>query len=137
MIVINTGHFYILESYDTTPKDKLVKLQFMKRIGEKYPGNIGEPLPGTNCQEVIRVLIDRIHYLNNQIPHSNNEEIISYLRSSLWLLEDRAAQRHKRNLHASPNGIEKIPTCKICGHIECKHLKAEEKNASSPARELD
>src|SRR5258707_13345918 len=42
-------------------------LQFVKREGEGYPGNIGHH-EGTTMQEVLRVLIDRAKYINGQIP---------------------------------------------------------------------
>jgi hypothetical protein len=56
VIVIDPGHEYELASLDG---EKAVRLTFVKRIGARYPGNKGPSYSGTNCQEVLRVLIDR------------------------------------------------------------------------------
>lgn len=118
------GHSYFVDVYDglINEKDQL-PIVFMKRIGEGYPGNEGAPHPGTNCQELIRVLIDRVEYLQKQIPCANNKAILHNLRASLWLFEDRAAERHgfaPHDFDFRVDDIEKEPACKVCGHIMCK-----------------
>lgn len=126
MKVLEAGHQYDLENYDDTDEKTSNYLIFMKRIGGHYPGNVAPAHRGTNCQEVLRVLIDRVKYLNNQIPCIENEEIIRYLRYAIFMFESRAA-----NLHGRPfdkvkdfpyieNRIEEEPTCKTCGHIRCQ-----------------
>lgn len=85
--------------------------------------NTGDPHPGTNCQELIRILIDRTRYLNAQIPHENNKAIMHHLRAALWLFEDRVAERHgfaSHDFDFTTEDIELEPTCKTCGHIICK-----------------
>lgn len=122
MQIIDPGHDYNLDTYDGT--GHYIPLTFMKREGTKYPGNKGH-YSGTNCQEVLRILIDRLKYLNKQVPCKENTLIISYLRKSIVCLERRAAERHGFNLSQGsfwPTEVENIPTCKVCGHIECKHL---------------
>jgi hypothetical protein len=130
MKVIEIGHHYELECYDVGDrvwiKDDIF---FMKRVGGHYPGNKGEPHPGTNCQEVLRVLINRIKYLDRQIPCDENKIIIQDLRNALLLFEQRAARMHGRTLSKrfflnDPKLIKRVeiedePTCKTCGHIEC------------------
>jgi hypothetical protein len=96
---------------------KTLRLQ-SKREGPGYPGNVGSH-PGTNIQEVLRVLIDRLKYLNNQIPDNHNSLALSDLREALWFLEHRAAERHGRFLKVWPWEIELEPTCRKCGHIGC------------------
>lgn len=121
MRVVDPGHEYSLDSYDG---GESVRLVFVKREGEGYPFNAGHH-PGTNCQEVIRVLIDRVKYLQKQIPCEENELIINNLRSCLWAFEGRAAKRHGRasvlpwqeKYQAIP--VEEQPTCTGCGHIGC------------------
>lgn len=126
MKVIEVGHKYQLEDYDNTADHSLPNnLFFMKRIGPHYPGNIGCPHHGTNCQEVLRVLIDRVKYLQSQIYCPENEEILRYLRYCILMFEQRAAKIHGRTLNAAEypykhNNIEDTPTCKTCGHIECQ-----------------
>lgn len=119
METLDKGHHYLAECYDG---EMIQPIQFMKREGPGYPMNVGHH-PGTNCQELIRILIDRVDYLDCQIPHDNNAAVIKNLRNALWLLEDRAAERHGfagHDFDFRPDGIEDEPTCKVCGHILCK-----------------
>lgn len=118
MKVLDPGHYYSVNVYDGEDEQYI---WFMHRIGEGYPGNQGEPYSGTNCQEVIRVLIDRVKYLNSQIPCEANIVIITNLREALWQFEQRAADRHGRQLPERPIEVEHIPTCVRCGHIHCGH----------------
>ncbi len=126
MKVLDPGHLYDLQTYSGNPSNHPIgfechkPLQFMKREGEGYPGNEGH-YDGTNCQEVIRCLIDRIKYLDKQIHDDRNITVISYLRRSLFLLESRAAARHKRPVCLCLKDIEYEPTCSVCGHIQCNN----------------
>lgn len=116
MRINDPGHDYELESYDGY---LYVPLRFMKREGPAYPGNVGKAA-GTNCQEVIRVLIDRVKYLDNQVPCQENKTIVANLRSALIAFENRAIRRHGLKVRDLwPDAIELLQTCKICGHIRC------------------
>ena len=119
MKVIDPGHFYELNGFDG---GRQLVLRFMKRVGEGYPHNTEPPYPGTNCQEVIRALIDRVKYLNMQIPHPQNDVILEGLRAALTAFEVRAAERHGREFKAMEM-IENEPSCLACGHIGCVHLE--------------
>jgi hypothetical protein len=118
MKVIDPGHKYELDHLDGNKKSKLT---FVKREGDKYPGNIGH-YEGTNIQEVIRVLIDRVKYLDNQDVDTLNSDVLYYLRMCIWCLEVRAARRHKRSLNTKGvfDKIESLLVCNKCGHIGCK-----------------
>jgi hypothetical protein len=96
----------------------------VKRVGDRYPGNGGTGYEGTNCQEVLRALVSRSLYLNNQFPCAETEAIIGHLRSALLLFEVRAARIHGRALSLeSLEEIEDIPPCVVCGHLQCSgHL---------------
>ena len=134
MKVIDPGHVYELDWLDGIPHPRTLleiirqnpnlnpacSIIFVKREGDNYPGNIGHH-PGTNIQEVLRALIDRTKYLQQQIPDPRNEMVIESLRRALWALEDRAATRHGRFLSRRkwPYPVEEEPTCLRCGHIEC------------------
>lgn len=127
MIVRDPGHVYDLDLLDeTVPHPDMevygVRLVFVKREGPGYPGNVGHH-PGTTIQEVLRALIDRVKYLDNQIPHDNNRDVIRHLRLAIWHLELRAAERHQRSLpmHIDPYGaIENVTVCPKCLHIGCE-----------------
>jgi len=119
--VIDPGHLYMLASYDGGDE---IPVQFMKRIGPGYPGNnrglLPGPCAGTNCQETLRALIDRVKHLQLQESCPENVAIIQLLRMSILLFEQRAAGRRGINLQpVQMHQIESIPTCKICGHIQC------------------
>lgn len=116
MRVLDDGHAYSVDNYDGDWPQTLV---FVKREGSGYPFNVGHHA-GTNCQEVLRVLIDRVEYLQKQIPCAANESILQHLRLALRDFELRAAQRHNRALPIFWIGeIENVPTCSECGHIGC------------------
>lgn len=126
MKVIDPGHVYQLQSLDTLPmvEDQDVILTFVKRVGKKYPGNVG-PHPGTTMQEVIRALIDRLKYVDNQHPHDANESTILHLRDALMALEFRAAELHGRlqdfkDRFAMDDCPEYLLTCPKCLHIGCE-----------------
>ena len=73
MKVIDPGHSYLLRSYDGGGPSRLT---FVKRCDppEKYPGNWNAH-PGTQIQEVLRALMERCQYINNQIPSEQTEEV--------------------------------------------------------------
>lgn len=102
MKVIDVGHEYDLDSYDG---GEPMRLTFVK----------------TNCQEVIRALINRVQYLQKQEECGENRIIIELLRRSLYQFEVRAAEQHGRleSLVNLPFGIENEPTCLTCGHVRC------------------
>jgi len=94
---------------------KIIDKGHKYKIKNKYKGNQeitfvkdglinGEDYDGTISQELIRVLIDRTLYLNNQMQHRFNDEIIFHLRKALGLYE----MRHLDRLIDKKLPIEKI-----------------------------
>lgn len=124
MKVLDPGHSYLVHQYDAHPDAGFIEsnITFMKRNepSEKYPGNTKHH-PGTNCQEVLRVLIDIIKYLDNQDECTENETILYKLRHSLLLFEVRNANiKGIKWKDPLPLEVEDIPTCRICGHWFCE-----------------
>lgn len=121
MEVIDPGHKYNLRLLDKSSLSREFQhLTFVKREGSGYPGNIGSH-PGTTTQEVLRALIDRAKYVDNQIHHPYNDMTLIHLRSAMFFLELRAAERHGRLLpQFDLNIIETLPTCEKCNHIGCE-----------------
>lgn len=123
MRCLDAGHSYLVSGYDGGEPQKI---EFMKREGEMYPGNVGSH-PGTNCQELLRVLIDRVKYLDGQIPYSGDAKIVIRLQECLYIFEERAAERHHcegmfqvgMGVIGTLDSLEKQPTCARCGHIFC------------------
>lgn len=120
MKVIDPGHWYRLDTLDGEFK---VELRFVKRIGDKFPGNEAPGYAGTTTQEVIRALLDRARYVSLQQVDYRNELVINHLREALRILEIRAADR--RGDIAAVNDIsrarrpDELPTCDTCGHCMC------------------
>jgi len=117
--VLDPGHMYRLRWLDG---GSFGILRFVKRSGDGYPGNIGS-YPGTTTQEVLRALIDRMQYVDNQIHDARNESVLHCLRRAIYLLEERAAWRHGREFNlteAQKNVIENMATCDKCNHIGCQ-----------------
>lgn len=126
MQVLDPGHCYTVTVYrakeNGLPTGTHDMISFMKRTGPGYPGNGDLRINGTNCQEVLRVLIDRLKYLNAQEHCWHNIVCITLLRRVLWLFERRAAKRHgKLGFKWPARGIENVTACQVCGHILCDH----------------
>lgn len=124
MEIIDVGHKYKLLSLDGKLNQTL---QFVKRFDPKdqsrFPGN-HEAYPGTTLQDVIQCLLNRVRYLNNQIPCVENEIILNNLRNCLLMLEQRAAKRHRLNLLVKDlDQLEFSKLCKVCGHTLCIHCQ--------------
>lgn len=122
MRILDPGHRYWLDMLDTKADQRqgAEMLTFVKRQGPRYPGNHSY-YPGTNCQEVLRALIDRVKHLDSQIADSHNQPILDHLRSALWQFESRAAERYGREFPPLDvfDCIEAEPTCPGCAHIRC------------------
>jgi hypothetical protein len=117
MRVIDPGHVYALAHLDGSG---VTILDFVKREGVKYPGNVGAH-EGVNLQECWRAEIDRLKYLDEQEPCQENLDNINDLRKCILRLERRAARRHGRSTMFLFDGyIEDQPTCPKCGHIGCQ-----------------
>lgn len=119
MKVLDSGHSYQLDVLDG---DILECLTFVKRDypKDKYPGNEGH-YSGTTIQEVLRVAINRVFYLNNQVPCEENLVLIDRLREGIYLLEKRNAEKKGRPFLLSRwESIETMSTCSTCLHIMCK-----------------
>lgn len=118
MRVLDPGHRYELNILDGI-NENTHPLQFVKRLGEHYPGNITTS-PGVTIQEVLRACIDRLYYVNNQIRCPESEAAIYNLRMAIYNLEVRAKRVKKKTLNITTiKEIETISTCITCGHIMC------------------
>lgn len=128
MKVIDPGHLYKLDFLDLNSLSDLDKefykdnnryLQFVKREGEKYPGNIGH-YPGTTTQEVLRACVDRLDYVYNQKPAYETRTAQLLLKEAIYFLEKRAARLHNREVTFSQlEAVEGKNKCLKCGHVGC------------------
>lgn len=129
MRILDPGHKFIVAELDDIGEIRNLNniIQYVKREGSKYPGNVGH-YPGTTIQEVCRVQIARFHYLSIQSliegdyeSYNENQACIYNERDTINRLEKRAARRHKRVLkltYEERSVIDELPTCTKCGHIK-------------------
>lgn len=121
MKVLDAGHKYELATLDGGFPQVLT---FVKRHDEenptRFPGN-RDSHPGTTIQNVLRALLERFRYLQRQHACLENVACIFCLRLSLWLIEFRAARRHRRFFIRSLSFAEHAPMCIKCGHTLCNH----------------
>lgn len=125
MKILDPGHYYSLDRLDFDETEDPVLLRFVKRVGDKFPGNEAPPYDGTTTQEVLRALIDRTKYVDEQIHFLANEHVLSHLRWALTWLEHRAAIARDDVVIAESmwnhlDHIETLPTCAQCGHVLCE-----------------
>lgn len=115
MKIIEPGHIYDVENVDGPGTQRIT---FVRR--RSHDGRLlrdASRHAGILCQELLRVVIDRTRYLNDEDPCHEDVEIINALRGALRSFEARAARRT----------IEKMPmpeladACPICHHLLCDH----------------
>lgn len=110
MIPIERGHIYELENRISGSQ----RLTFIKNLPEDSESNHD----GVTCQEVIRVLLDRVLELNRQVPCHENIEIINKLRECIILFETRAVGKMLTKSYSKVGlTVEELPTKKSNGHI--------------------
>lgn len=108
MEVIEPGHIYTLRHLDG-PGHTL--LMFVAR-------EYGKHHEGTTNQEVLRALIDRVQYLDNQLPWPGNAKIIEHLRMALVLHEARVLERKTETGKLAP---ERVVCDERDGHYLLNH----------------
>lgn len=96
MKTITTGHKYELASFEGGPAQTL---QFIEKVPSKDPlAALVTINDGTTNEEVLKVLIDRLQYLNGKFPCRENALVITKLEESLMWLNKRTADRQARNV---------------------------------------
>ena len=96
MLVIEPGHIYELTHLDG---DNSTRLTFVNR----EPGCEHE---GTQNQEVLRALIDRVMHCDRKMRWAGNDEIVHHLRMALALHESRALIRKAQKGRYSPELVK-------------------------------
>lgn len=101
MIVLTEGHLYSLANFEN--KDEAgQRLQFIHKIpDENDKTKLVTVKDGTTNEEVLKVLIDRLKYLDNLFPCRENYEALKGLTMALDALEERTRNRQKRNVEGT------------------------------------
>ena len=98
MKIVTIGHRYVLENFEH-PENEGQTIQFIEKVPvslnstELKTGN-----DGTTNEEVIKVLIDRISYLNLKFPCRENSIAITKLDEALLWLGKRTRDRVERGV---------------------------------------
>jgi hypothetical protein len=98
MECIKPGHTYFVKLLDSESEYNDQIIQFVDR-------GHGTDKPGTTCQELLRVLIDRVQFLEKELHWDRNNEIIFHLRKALLLFEIRALERKFEKGELQPEDI--------------------------------
>lgn len=107
MKVLTPGHKYLLANFEDQ-KASTQAIQFIekgKRGEAPFPMQEGDNPDdfityndGTTNEEVIRVLVDRIGFLNGKFPCRENSLAITRLQEALFWLEERTRGRVDRGV---------------------------------------
>ena len=102
MNVIKEGHNYILDSFEGNNDQHL---QFIEKYSSKDLTEKKNKLvtlnDGTTNEEVLKVLINRLIYLNNKMSCEENIKAIYHLKAALKELEKRTSKRMQRDVEGT------------------------------------
>lgn len=96
MITKDEGHKYELQHYGNEGGTE--SLTFIKKTPNTATNELLTEYDGTTNEEVLRVLIDRLQYLQTKFPCRENSIVITKLEESLMWLDKRATDREKRGV---------------------------------------
>ena len=97
MKVLQPGHCYYLDGFEN--EDNIQTLQFIHKrpVSEESP-EMETVSDGTTNEEILRVLIDRMQFLQGKFPCRENAIVITKLEESLMWLEKRTNDRIVRKV---------------------------------------
>lgn len=122
MKVVDPGHTYELGQLDVGPyTEEPHLLVFVKRSGPNFPGNFGH-YGGTTLQEVLRAVVDRLKYVDNQLSSPYTQMALRHAKEAIYCLELRAAERHNRAVTFGVDGAVYGDCCAKCLHVGCQGL---------------
>jgi hypothetical protein len=100
MKVLTEGHYYELEHFEKDESGSSESLQFIEKVpkGEGKVQDLVTVNNGTTNEEVLKVLINRMNYLQAKFPCRENAIVITKLEESLMWLEKRTVDRIARNV---------------------------------------
>ncbi len=105
MKVITKGHKYELSNFEPNLPDAPQQDQTIQFI-EKLPNALDQTKldtvnNGTTNEEVLKMLINRMNYLQDKFPCRENAIVITHLEESLMWLEKRTADRVDRGVEGT------------------------------------
>ena len=100
MKVITEGHRYLAANFEN--KDTSQTIQFIhKEPTEAGSTTLRTIADGTTNEELLAVLIDRLHYLQGKFPCRENAIAITHIETALLWLNKRTADRIARKVEGT------------------------------------
>lgn len=100
MKTITEGHLYALDSFEGTITQRLQFIHKMPKTGANG-SELKTIMDGTTNEEVLKVLINRMQYLQNKMACEENAIVIIKLKESLMWLEKRTRDRLTRKVEGT------------------------------------
>jgi len=98
MKVHQPGYLYELENFEHPDKEGQV-IQFIEKVPQAEGSLILTTLhDGTTNEELLRVLVNRLNYLQSKFPCRENAIATTHVETALLWLEKRTADRKARNV---------------------------------------
>lgn len=97
------GHVYFLDLFEKPNSERdCIEVQFIQKE-PIAPGSteMRTVANGTTNEEVLRMLIDRMQYLQTKFPCRENAIVITKLEESLMWLEKRTSDRKARSVEGT------------------------------------
>lgn len=103
MLILTPGHKYELRLFEQAPPyEKPMLLQFIeKKPDPDRPGELVTVNDGTTNEEVLRVLIDRLGFLQAKMSCRENALVLTKLEECLMWLNHRTEQRRARDVEGT------------------------------------
>lgn len=98
MNILKPGHFYELASFEGGKPQRIQFIEKREVAGSKKLETVAD---GTTNEELLKVLIDRLSFLNNKMDHRENRRAIKYLEEALSALERRNTERRTRGVEGT------------------------------------
>lgn len=101
MQILTPGHRYLINNFDQT-EPPAQTIQFIQKESlDPVNPRLSTIVNGTTNEEVLRVLIDRMQFLQGKFPCRENSIVITKLEESLMWLEKRTADRQARKVEGT------------------------------------
>lgn len=98
MKMIEPGHIYDLENMEFPNTHQ--RISFIKK-SDDGSGVLQTDHDGTTNEEVLKVLIERVSYLNHKLPCKENEIALKALREAFAVLNARTKIRRQQNVEGT------------------------------------
>jgi len=98
MKILTQGHKYELESFDGRV---LQEIQFIEKEMDQDTNLLKTINDGTTNEEVLKVLIDRLQFLNAKVPSRESSIAITKIQEGLMWLEKRTEDRADRKVEGT------------------------------------